>query len=126
MPKSSGSRSHGRNHNHSSRQGAKPPESRSSKPAASGKVQSYTLQGEHGRINYVGTTNNPARRAAEHQASGKPGGMKVETPKLAPKAAGNWETNRLKTYRNNHGGQNPSYNQTRDGKRHPREKRQGA
>ena len=31
----------------------------------------YILRGRYGRINYVGVTNNPERRASEHKQAGK-------------------------------------------------------
>ena len=42
-------------------------------------MRGYTIRGRGGRVNYVGITNNPRRRAAQHQRSGKRGRLKVET-----------------------------------------------
>ena len=36
-----------------------------------GGVRGYTLRGKNGKIDYVGTTNNPGRRAGEHKSEGK-------------------------------------------------------
>ena len=36
----------------------------------------YTLRGKNGKINYVGTTNNPGRRAEEHKSEASPGDYK--------------------------------------------------
>ena len=80
-----------------------------------GKTQGYTLRGRNGRINYVGTTNNPSRRAGEHKADGKSGRMQTETKPTSRGAAERWEANRLQTYRDNHGGRNPKHNKTKDG-----------
>ena len=80
-----------------------------------GKAQGYTLRGKNNQIKYVGITNNPGRRASEHKAEGKSGDMNVETRKMARPAARKWEQKRLDTYRDNHGGKNPSQNRTRNG-----------
>ena len=82
---------------------------------SSGKTQGYTLRGPNGKINYVGTTSDPNRRAGEHKADGKPGKLKTETKPMPQKAAENWESNRLETYRDNHAGKNPRYNKTKNG-----------
>ncbi len=80
-----------------------------------GNVRGYTLRGSNGKVNYVGTTNNPARRAAEHAAEGKRGQLQPETRPMSRGAAERWEANRLSTYRSNHGGKNPPQNKTRNG-----------
>ena len=88
------------------------------KPAASKRssVYGYTLRGKYGRIDYVGVTNDPERRAREHRKSGKRGTLKIETrPMSKQKTARRWEGNRLSTYRRNHAGWNPRYNRTRSG-----------
>ena len=86
-----------------------------SRPAAGRGVRGYTLRERNGRIGYVGVTNNPGRRAAEHQQDGKRGNMKVETQSMSREAARRWESQRLDAYRRNHGGKNPPQNQTRSG-----------
>ncbi len=78
-------------------------------------VRGYTLRGKYGKINYVGTTNNPGRRAGEHRSEGKPGRLRTETRPMTRGSAKRWEANRLKTYRSNHGGKNPPHNRTREG-----------
>ena len=78
-------------------------------------VRGYTLRAPNGRINYVGNTNNPSRRAGEHKAEGKSGRMQPETKPMSRGAAERWEANRLQTYRDNHGGRNPKHNKTKDG-----------
>lgn len=78
-------------------------------------VRGYTLRGPNGKINYVGTTNNPSRRAGELKAEGKSGRMQPETKPMSRGAAERWEANRLQTYRDNHGGRNPKHNKTKDG-----------
>ena len=78
-------------------------------------VRGYTLRGRNGRINYVGVSNNPTRRAAEHKQDGKRGSMKVETRAMSREAAQRWESRRLNTFRRNHRGKNPPFNRTRGG-----------
>ena len=85
-----------------------------SRPSANG-VRGYTLRGRYGKINYVGTTNNPGRRAGEHKSDGKSERLQTETRPTSRGAAERWEANRLKTYRDNHGGKNPPHNKTTDG-----------
>ena len=75
----------------------------------------YILRGRYGRINYVGVTNNPERRASEHKQAGKLGKLKVETGPMLPTSAKRWEAQRLETYRRNHGGWNPRHNRTKSG-----------
>ena len=84
------------------------------KPAGNG-VRGYTLRGKNGKINYVGTNNNPGRRASEHKSEGKPGRLQKETRPMSRGAAERWEANKLRTYRNNHDGKNPPQNKTKDG-----------
>ena len=48
------------------------------RPSGSG-FRGYTLRGRNGKINYVGTTNNPGRRAGEHKSNGKTGRLQTET-----------------------------------------------
>ena len=84
------------------------------RPSGNG-VRGYTLRGKNGKINYVGTTNNPSRRAAEHKAEGKPGKLQAETRPMSRDSAEGWEKNRLSTYRDNHGGKNPPANKTKNG-----------
>ena len=80
-----------------------------------GRVRGYTLRGRRGRVNYVGITNNPARRHGEHKQEGKPGSLKIETRPMSRSAARRWEGARLAAYRRNHGGNNPRHNKTRSG-----------
>ncbi len=66
---------------------------------------------------YVGITTNPERRVKEHQADGKKftklaiiGGISTR------KGAGKWEEERIETYKRNHHGKRPKYNQNDSGK----------
>ena len=88
---------------------------RGSGRSSGGNVRGYTLRGASGKVNYVGTTNNAGRRAAEHKAEGKPGRLQPETRSMSRSAAERWEANRLSTYRDNHGGKNPPHNRTKNG-----------
>ncbi len=74
------------------------------------KQKGYTIRGRNNRIKYIGITNDPERRAGEHEAGGKPGVLKVETGSRTPPSAVKWEQERLQTYRDNHGGKNPPLN----------------
>ncbi|MDE0498833.1 MAG: hypothetical protein OXH86_15900 [Acidimicrobiaceae bacterium] len=66
-------------------------------------------------MTYVGVTNNPRRRAAEHRRSGKRGSMRVETDRRAAGSARSWEARRLAGIRRRNRGRNPPHNKTRTG-----------
>ena len=78
-------------------------------------VKGYTLRGRNGRINYVGITNHPERRAKQLKSGGKSGKMKVETKTMSRNSARGWETKRLANYRRSNDGDNPRHNQTKSG-----------
>ena len=67
------------------------------------------------RVVYVGVTNDPARRLEEHNASKDFSHLKIEGRRTTLAAAKKWERDRLATYRRNHGGQNPKFNNTNHG-----------
>ena len=70
----------------------------------------YELKDGHGVV-YIGITNDPARREQEHRSEGKVfDTMNVIRPAVTETTAREWEQERLKTYRSNHGGENPKYN----------------
>ena len=79
------------------------------------KAQVYTIRGRNNRINYVGSTNNPTRRAKEHERAGKRGRLVVETKPMSRPAARRREAKRLADYRKRHQGRNPRDNRTRSG-----------
>ena len=81
-----------------------------------GGVRGYTLRGRNGRVNYVGVTNSPTRRAGEHKRDGKRGSMKVETRPTSRSAAQRWEADKLAAHRRTHSGNNPRHNRTRSGR----------
>ena len=66
-------------------------------------------------MKYVGVTNNPGRRAAQHKSDGKVGKMHVETPPKTRAEAQTWERRKLATHRRYHKGKNPPQNKTRNG-----------
>ena len=80
-----------------------------------GRVRGYTLRDSKGRIKYVGVTNNPRRRAAEHRRDGKRGKLKVETRPMPRGFARHWEKRKLARHRKTHRGRNPVHNKTRSG-----------
>ena len=77
-------------------------------------VRGYTLRSRRGKVLYVGTTNNPRRRAVEHRRSGKDGRMQVETLGL-PRGFRRWEARTLARHRQQNKNRNPRYNKTRTG-----------
>ena len=85
------------------------------KQSSKSSVKGYTIRGRLGRVTYIGVTNNPKRRAEEHERSGKKGTLKVETKGMSRRQAENWEGKRLSGYRRKHRGNNPKYNKTRNG-----------
>lgn len=69
------------------------------------------------RVVYVGITNDLERREAEHRAEGmdftkiqKIGNVTTRS------AAEEWEADRIATYKRNHRGDRPEYNQNDSGK----------
>ena len=78
-------------------------------------VHGYTIRGKSGRIKYIGITDDPDRRAAQHKRSGKRGKLRVETRRMRRTKARRWEAARLARFRALHGGRNPRYNKTSTG-----------
>ena len=65
---------------------------------------------------YVGTTNNPERRQQEHEKLGKNfSSINITSRKMTEEGAMKKEADRLDTYRKNHKGSNPKYNETTNG-----------
>lgn len=76
----------------------------------------YELRDGHKTV-YVGTTVDPGRREAEHRASGKDfTKITIIGRPSTPEGAGKWEKERIDTYKRNHGGDRPKYNQNDSGK----------
>ena len=65
----------------------------------------YAIKDSDGHTKYLGTTNNPRRRAAEHRDTGKLGAgdkMEVQTKAVSRGAAESVERGRLASHRNKH------------------------
>jgi len=65
------------------------------------------------KVVYYGITDDPNRREEEHKEDKRFTSINIKTRALTEKSAEKWEENRLKSYRNNHGGRNPRYNETK-------------
>ena len=78
-------------------------------------VYGYTLLDYLGKIVYIGISDNPLERRAEHRRAGKQfKEIKIETKPMSRQHALRWEAWRLKSYRDGTG-RNPMYNKTADG-----------
>ena len=87
-----------------------------------GKVVQYAVKDKNGKTTYIGSTNNPARRAAQHKASDKMrrgDTLEVQSRPITRGKAERLESGRLKGHRQQHG-RNPQHNATNDGQYHPR------
>lgn len=96
-------------------QGAKP-----NGQVRQGKTVQYSIKDRKGNTKYIGSTNNPTRRAAEHRESGKLGRndkLVVETKPIPRTSAERVEAAKLRSHRQTHG-RNPKHNATNDGKFH--------
>ena len=63
------------------------------------------------KIVYIGITNAPSRREADHDADDKKfSNMKIVGPAVSEESARKWENERLERYRKTHKGENPKYN----------------
>jgi predicted GIY-YIG superfamily endonuclease len=65
---------------------------------------------------YVGITKDPDRRHNEHRNEKRFGHMLVVGNATTKEGAEKWETQRLKQYAQNHGGNLPRKNKTENGK----------
>ena len=77
----------------------------------------YSIYDSRGNRTYVGTTNNPGRRATEHARSGKltkRGKFVVESKRTARKSAERLEARKIQGYRSRTG-RLPKHNKTPDG-----------
>lgn len=69
------------------------------------------------RLVYVGITNDMARREAEHRADGMNFSSMRKVGRITTQeAASDWESKRVQTYQENHGGSTPKYNKNESGK----------
>ena len=86
-----------------------------------GKTVQYSIKDSSGNTKYVGTTNNPSRRAAEHRQTGKMASgdkMAVETKAIPRQSSERVESAKIGAHRRTNG-QNPQHNKTNDGRYHP-------
>ena len=114
--RSSSSRSGGGSKRSSGSNGSKP-----KGQVKSGKAVQYAIKGPRGGTKYVGTTNNPRRRAAEHRDSGKlkrGDKLVVESRPVPRGVAEKMERGKLASHRDSHRGRNPKHNTTNDGQFH--------
>ena len=112
--RSSGGRSSARRSS-SSRSGARP-----KGQIKSGKTVQYAIKSRRGTTKYIGTTNNPSRRATEHRETGKLGRgdkLEVQSRAIYRKSAERVEAAKLSSHRRQHG-RNPKHNTMNDGKYH--------
>ena len=82
----------------------------------------YSIYNSRGKRIYVGSTNNPGRRAAQHAKDGKlPGGgeLVVESKPMSRSAAQQLEARKIQSYRRRTG-KLPRLNRTSDGQYHHR------
>ena len=115
----------------SSQRGASGSANRSRRRGSSGKakpkssksgVVAYSLYDLDGKRTYVGSTNNPKRRASQHADTGKlenGGKMVVESKPMSRKAAERLEVQKVQGYRRRTG-KLPKHNKTGDGQYHHR------
>lgn len=68
------------------------------------------------KVVYVGITNDPIRRDQEHAADKNFTKMVPIGPKVTRATAERWEEERIATYKQNHQGERPKYNQNDTGK----------
>ena len=104
------------------RSGGSRPQKRPRGQIKSGKVVQYAIKDKNGRTKYIGSTNNPTRRAAEHRESGKMrsgDNLEVQSRPISRRKAEQLERGRLKGHRRTHG-DHPQYNATNNGRYHPR------
>lgn len=89
-----------------------------------GKAVQYAITDKNGQTKYIGTTNNPRRRAVEHRESGKMkqgDKMQVQSRAISRQKAEQLEGGRLKGHRRETGS-NPERNTTNDGRYHHRKR----
>ncbi len=78
----------------------------------------YSIYDRNNKRTYIGTTNNPRRRASEHAKSGKlraGGKLVVESSKMTRKSAEKLEGRKIRGYRNRTG-KLPKNNSTSNGR----------
>lgn len=68
------------------------------------------------KVVYVGITDNPTEREAQHRQDKDFDKMRIIGSKSTRSGAEQWETDRIQTYMKNHGGETPEYNKNSTGK----------
>ena len=68
------------------------------------------------KVVYVGITEDPVAREAQHRADKNFDKMRIVGAKSTRAGAEQWETERIHTYMKNHGGETPEYNKNTSGK----------
>lgn len=68
------------------------------------------------KVVYVGITDRPEDRENEHQKDMNFDTMKKEGPLVSRETAEKWEEHTIKSYKGNHGGKRPKYNNNDSGK----------
>ena len=87
-----------------------------------GKVVQYAVKNKAGQTTYIGSTNNPTRRAAQHLKSGKmqpSDKLQIQSRAIPRAKAEGLEKGRLEGHRRTNG-RNPQHNVASDGQFHPR------
>lgn len=100
-----------------SRGGSRSGGTRSASNKPSKGVRVYSLYDSNGKRTYVGSTNNPTRRASEHAKSGKlakGGKLKVESKSMSRQAAQRLEARKIQGYQQRTGSL-PKFNRTANG-----------
>ena len=88
-----------------------------SKKTSQSDVVAYSIYNSRGKRTYVGSTNNPERRAAQHAKNGKlkrGGKLVVESGPMSRGAAQHLEAKKIQGYRRRTG-RIPAHNKTSDG-----------
>lgn len=68
------------------------------------------------KVVYVGITDDPDTREAQHRLDKDFDKMRIVGVKSTRSGAEQWETDRIHTYMRNHGGNTPEYNKNSSGK----------
>ena len=79
------------------------------------KTTKYVLTKGNKKV-YIGITDNPERREAEHRQDKDFDKMKIVGRPSTRNGAEQWETEAIHTYMKNHEGKTPKYNQNSSGK----------
>lgn len=85
-------------------------------PMANRDTYKYELRNGN-KVVYVGITNDLARREAEHRNEGMKFTSMTKVGNVTTRSGAEaWESGRIATYKENHNGNRPQYNQNDSGK----------